>query len=69
MNVSQLRRYCRTFPGSMETLYGEPWNFLVYTIGDLDVIVESPTIPRYSFIDHEIFTARIGIVLLPLTSR
>ena len=33
MIVSQLKRYCREFPGSTETLYGEPWNFLVYTIG------------------------------------
>ncbi|HET7097686.1 MAG TPA: MmcQ/YjbR family DNA-binding protein [Casimicrobiaceae bacterium] len=33
MNVSQLKRYCRAFPSAAETLYGEPWNFLVYTIG------------------------------------
>ena len=33
MNVSQLKRYCRTFPSATETLYGEPWNFLVYEIG------------------------------------
>jgi len=33
MNVTRLRRYCREFPGSTETLYGEPWNFLVYSIG------------------------------------
>jgi predicted DNA-binding protein (MmcQ/YjbR family) len=33
MNVNQLKRYCREFPGSAETLHGEPWNFLVYTIG------------------------------------
>ena len=33
MNVGQLKRYCRRFPGSTETLHGEPWNFLVYTIG------------------------------------
>ena len=33
MNVAQLKRYCREFPGATETLHGEPWNFLVYTIG------------------------------------
>jgi len=33
MNVNQLKRYCRAFAGSTETLYGEPWNFLVYSIG------------------------------------
>jgi predicted DNA-binding protein (MmcQ/YjbR family) len=33
MNVSQLQRYCRAFAGSTETLYGAPWNFLVYSIG------------------------------------
>src|SRR5215467_9585065 len=33
MNVNQLKRYCRKFPGAAETLYGDPWNFLVYTIG------------------------------------
>ena len=33
MNVSRLKRYCREFSGSTETLYGEPYNFLVYAIG------------------------------------
>lgn len=33
MNVSQLRRFCRGFPEAMETLYGEPYNFLVYSVG------------------------------------
>jgi predicted DNA-binding protein (MmcQ/YjbR family) len=33
VNVSQLKRLCLDFPGSIETLYGEPWNFLVYTVG------------------------------------
>lgn len=33
MNVSQLKRLCRDFPGATETLYGQPWNFLVYTVG------------------------------------
>jgi len=33
MNVSQLKKFCRGFAGAAETLYGEPWNFLVYTVG------------------------------------
>lgn len=33
MNVSQLKRFCRDFPHAMETLYGEPYNFLVYSVG------------------------------------
>jgi len=33
VNVSQLKRLCRGFPGATETLYGEPWNFQVYTVG------------------------------------
>jgi len=33
MNVAQLKRFCRGFPSATETLYGEPWNFLVYSIG------------------------------------
>ena len=33
MNASQLKRYCRGFPDATQTLYGEPWNFLVYSIG------------------------------------
>jgi predicted DNA-binding protein (MmcQ/YjbR family) len=33
MNVAQLKRFCREFPHAAETLYGEPWNFLVYSIG------------------------------------
>ncbi|HVN35477.1 MAG TPA: MmcQ/YjbR family DNA-binding protein [Casimicrobiaceae bacterium] len=33
MNVARLKRRCRELPGSTETLYGEPWNFLVYTAG------------------------------------
>ena len=33
VNVSQLKRLCRDLPGAIETLYGEPWNFLVYTVG------------------------------------
>jgi predicted DNA-binding protein (MmcQ/YjbR family) len=33
VNVSQLKQFCRRFPSSTETLYGEPYNFLVYTIG------------------------------------
>lgn len=33
MNVSQLKQFCRSFPGAAETRYGAPWNFLVYSIG------------------------------------
>jgi predicted DNA-binding protein (MmcQ/YjbR family) len=33
VNVAELKRYCRRFPGAAETLYGEPWNFLVYSVG------------------------------------
>ena len=32
MNVRQLKGFCRRFPGAAETLYGEPFNFLVYTV-------------------------------------
>jgi len=32
MNVTQLKRFCKRFPGATETLHGEPWNFLVYEI-------------------------------------
>lgn len=33
MNVAQLKRFCRGFPDAVETLYGEPDNFLVYSVG------------------------------------
>jgi predicted DNA-binding protein (MmcQ/YjbR family) len=33
MNVSQLRQFCRKFPQTTETPYGEPYNFLVYSVG------------------------------------
>ncbi|MEP6998316.1 MAG: MmcQ/YjbR family DNA-binding protein [Betaproteobacteria bacterium] len=33
MNVPQLKQFCRRFPGATETLYGEPSNFLVYSVG------------------------------------
>ena len=33
MNVSQLKVFCRNFPSTTETLYGEPYNFLVYAVG------------------------------------
>ena len=33
MNVSQLKQFCREFPHATESLYGEPYNFLVYSIG------------------------------------
>ena len=32
MNVAQLKAFCRGFPKTVETLHGEPWNFLVYTV-------------------------------------
>jgi len=32
MNVSQLKRFCRERPGAAETRYGEPYNFLVYSV-------------------------------------
>ena len=33
MNVSQLKRFCLDFPHTTETLYGDPYNFLVYSVG------------------------------------
>ncbi len=33
VNVTQLKRYCRDLPHATETLYGEPYNFLVYAVG------------------------------------
>lgn len=33
MNVEQLKTLCREFVGSTETLYGEPSNILVYSVG------------------------------------
>src|SRR5579872_7369523 len=33
MNASQLKRFCRDFPHTTERLYGEPYNFLVYSVG------------------------------------
>jgi predicted DNA-binding protein (MmcQ/YjbR family) len=33
MNTPALKAFCRRFPGAAETLYGEPYNFLVYAIG------------------------------------
>lgn len=33
VNVSQLKRFCLEFPHATETLYGEPYNFLVYSVG------------------------------------
>src|SRR6476660_2709749 len=32
MNVSELKGFCRRFPSARETLYGEPYNFLVYSV-------------------------------------
>jgi len=33
MNVPELKAFCRRFPSATETLYGEPYNFLVYSVG------------------------------------
>lgn len=33
MKVVQLKRFCREFPNAIETLYGDPYNFLVYSVG------------------------------------
>ena len=33
MNVAQLKRFCRGFPNATGTLYGQPYNFLVYSVG------------------------------------
>jgi len=33
MNTQQLKAFCRRFPGATETLYDEPYNFLVYAVG------------------------------------
>ena len=33
MNVARLKRFCNNFPGTTETLYGSPYNFLVYAVG------------------------------------
>lgn len=33
MNVPKLRAFCRRFPAATETLYEEPYNFLVYAVG------------------------------------
>src|SRR5438093_13626011 len=33
MNVPQLKAFCRRFPCATETLYEEPYNFLVYSVG------------------------------------
>jgi predicted DNA-binding protein (MmcQ/YjbR family) len=32
VNVAALKRFCRAFPGAEETLYRDPWNFLVYSV-------------------------------------
>ena len=42
---------------------------LVLSIGDLDLIVESPTLPRYSFLAHEILSARIALQLVTFRGR
>ena len=33
MNVPQLKAFCKRFPHATETLYDEPYNFLVYSVG------------------------------------
>ena len=34
MNLAQTQRHCRSYRGARETAYGEPWNVLVYSVGD-----------------------------------
>jgi hypothetical protein len=43
-----------------------PWSFqsrggLVLTIGRLDIIIESPTVPRYDWVSNEILNARLAL--------
>ena len=33
MNVQQLKIFCRGFSGAEETVYGDPYNFTVYSVG------------------------------------
>ena len=33
MNVAQLKTFCKRFPQATETLYDDPYNFLVYSVG------------------------------------
>lgn len=33
MNVDELKAYCRSFPGSVETLHSEPSNILAFAVG------------------------------------
>ena len=33
MNVAQLKEFCRRLPSATVTLYEEPYNFLVYSVG------------------------------------
>ena len=33
LNVAQLKAHCRGYPGATEELHGEPYNFLVYSVG------------------------------------
>ena len=34
MNVRELKSFCHGFPGVVCTRYGEPYNFLVYAVGN-----------------------------------
>jgi predicted DNA-binding protein (MmcQ/YjbR family) len=34
MNIRQLKEFCNNLSGAKETLYGEPSNILVYSVGD-----------------------------------
>jgi len=34
MNVPETQRHCRTYRGVREIAHGEPWNVLVYVVGD-----------------------------------
>ena len=46
MNVAQLKRFCRAFPGATETLYGPPYNFLVYSVGNRKFAYFKTSIPE-----------------------
>ena len=34
MNIAQLKKFCRTFPGANERLLPDPYNILVYSLDD-----------------------------------
>jgi len=43
-------------PWSFESRYG-----LVLSVGKLDIVVESPAIPRFSFVSGELLSARLAL--------